>query len=88
MLTLSRDFSQSLFSPKLIPFFTLYCTVYSICMFENVGKLESRAVDPDLHGSAIIFPPGSESWRDKFEIKKTPKKCKEMGSNCNFILKL
>ena len=30
---------------------------------------ESRAVDPDPHGSALIFPPGSGSRRGKFEEK-------------------
>ena len=43
----------------------------------------NRAADPDSHGSALIFPPGSRSRREKFSNKN--RKSKEICNNCNFF---
>ena len=56
--------------------------------------VNTRAVDPDPHGSALISPPGSGSACNmririrggKFWGKKQ-KKCKEINNNCTFIFK-
>ena len=59
----------------------LYCTIQS-----------GRAVDPDLHGSAFIFPPGSGSaFNMRIRIQwvnlstKNRKIGKKIAHNCNCI---
>ena len=46
----------------------------------------SRAVDPDPHGSAFIFPPESGFRRGKFEGKNR-RNARKMEENCNFKIK-
>ena len=53
-----------------------YCSSTFFIRYRNISSFHT-AVDPDPHGSAIIFPPGSESWRDKFEIKKHRKNARK-----------
>ena len=49
--------------------------------------LNSRAVDPDPHGSALILPPGSGSRREKFSNKngKNASKLVKSASSFNFL---
>ena len=59
---------------------------------DSTGAI-TRAVDPDPHGSAFIFPPESGSafnmririLEGKFVNYKL-KKCKKFANNCNLIM--
>ena len=57
------------------------------CPFQDPDRKDAdpqrlRAVDPDSHSFTLLDPdPGGENLRKKTE------QCKEIGRNCNFIMK-
>ena len=54
-------------------------------MPNKVKNTQVRAVDPDPHGSAFIFPPVSGSRRDKIEAKTEKNARKKVIIIINFF---
>ena len=67
-------FATLVIAQKYLTFLQLY--------YEIKKVLVPRAVEPDPHGSAFIFPPGSRSLREK-----TQKNTRKIEENCSFNTK-